>query len=82
MFQRERVIGSLAKYGFPYDESDCDEELRRRLAEFYADRSLRKTVVTCADEVEAVFLLVGRRLAKTTGQILCVDGSLYEAFLR
>ena len=47
-----------------------------------ASSELTKTPITPADQAEAVFLLVGDRLAKTTGQILAVDGGLPEAFLR
>ena len=53
-----------------------------RLAKFYADRTLTKAPITTGDQAEAYFLLVGRRLSKTTGQIVAVDGGLTEAFLR
>jgi NAD(P)-dependent dehydrogenase (short-subunit alcohol dehydrogenase family) len=82
MFPRERVIGSLAKYNIPYADDEPTEALIERLAKFYADRTLTRTPITPADQAEAVFLLVGDRLAKTTGQILAVDGGLHEAFLR
>jgi hypothetical protein len=38
--------------------------------------------ITPRDQAEAIFLLVSERLAKTTGQIMNVDGGLPEAFLR
>jgi rhamnulose-1-phosphate aldolase/alcohol dehydrogenase len=82
MFPRERVIGSLAKYNLPYREDEPTEALVRRLAQFYADRTLTKAPITTADQAEAYFLLVGRRLGKTTGQVIAVDGGLPEAFLR
>jgi rhamnulose-1-phosphate aldolase/alcohol dehydrogenase len=82
MFPRNRVIASLAKYKIPYSESENDEELRNRLAKFYADRTLTKQPITLADQAEAVFLLLSSRLSKTTGQILIIDGGLPEAFLR
>jgi len=82
MFPRDRVIASLAKYGLPYGDDESDESLRGRLAEFYADRTLTKQAITPADQAEAVFLLVSRRLAKTTGQVLQVDGGLEGGFLR
>lgn len=82
MFPRDRVIGSLAKYGLPYTDAEPTEALVERLAHFYADRTLTKTTITPADQAEAVFLLVGERLSKTTGQIVAVDGGLPEAFLR
>jgi hypothetical protein len=34
------------------------------------------------DQAQAACLLAGDRLAKTTGQVLTVDGGLAEAFLR
>ncbi len=82
MFPRDRVIASLAKYGLPYDESEDSETLRRRLADFYSERTLTKMPITPADQAEAIFLLVSERLGKTTGQIINVDGGLPEAFLR
>jgi enoyl-[acyl-carrier-protein] reductase (NADH) len=56
--------------------------LRDRLAEFYAGRTLTKAATTLKDRTEAACLLAGNRLAKTTGQVLTVDGGLAEAFLR
>ncbi|HEY1764929.1 MAG TPA: bifunctional rhamnulose-1-phosphate aldolase/short-chain dehydrogenase [Opitutaceae bacterium] len=82
MFPRERVVGSLAKYAIPYTEDESTESLVGKLARFYAERTLTKTPITPADQAEAYFLLVGRRLSKTTGQIITVDGGLTEAFLR
>lgn len=82
MFPRDRVIASLAKYGLAYDEGEDTDTLRQRLAQFYAGRTLTKRPITPEDQAEAVFLLVGSRLGKTTGQILSVDGGLPEAFLR
>ncbi len=82
MFPRDRVVASLAKYGLPHGDEESDEALRERLAGFYAERTLTKQAITPADQAEAVFLLVSRRLAKTTGQVLHVDGGLDSAFLR
>jgi rhamnulose-1-phosphate aldolase/alcohol dehydrogenase len=82
MFPRERVIGSLAKYKIPYADAEATDSLVAKLAQFYADRTLTKAPITPADQAEAYFLLVGRRLSKTTGQIITVDGGLTEAFLR
>ncbi len=82
MFPRERVIGSLQKYGVTYDEGDATESLRDKLAAFYAQRTLTGAPITLADQAEAAYLLSSSKLAKTTGQILSVDGGLPEAFLR
>lgn len=82
MFPRDRVLGSLAKYNIPYADDEPTEALVAKLARFYADRTLTGAAITPADQAEAVFLLAGDRLAKTTGQILAVDGGLHEAFLR
>lgn len=82
MFPRDRVIGSLAKYKIPFGEQEPTETLVGKLAQFYADRTLTKAPITPADQAEAYFLLVSPRLAKTTGQIIPVDGGLHEAFLR
>ena len=82
MFPRDRVIGSLAKYDIPFTEDEGTESLVNKLAQFYADRTLTKSPITPADQAEAYFLLVSKRLSKTTGQIITVDGGLHEAFLR
>ena len=82
MFPRDRVIGSLAKYGIPYTDDEATESLVSKLAQFYADRTLTKSPITPADQAEAYFLLVTNRLSKTTGQVITVDGGLHEAFLR
>ena len=82
MFPRDRVIGSLAKYNIPYKDDEATESLVGKLAQFYADRTLTKAPITPADQAEAYFLLVSKRLSKTTGQVITVDGGLHEAFLR
>ena len=82
MFPRDRVIGSLAKYAIPYTEDEETESLVNKLAQFYADRTLTRAPITPADQAEAYFILVTRRLSKTTGQVITVDGGLHEAFLR
>ena len=82
MFPRDRVIASLAKYSIPYKTDESDDVLTTKLAKFYADRTLTKAPITPADQAEAYFIWFSERLSKTTGQILTVDGGLYEAFLR
>ena len=82
MFPRDRVIASLTKYAIEHDESEETEALRDKLAAFYAQRTLTKSPITLADQAEAAYLLASSKLAKTTGQILSVDGGLHEAFLR
>lgn len=82
LFPRDRVIGSLAKYHIPYTDDEATESLVTKLAQFYADRTLTKSPITPADQAEAYFLLVSKRLSKTTGQVITVDGGLHEAFLR
>jgi rhamnulose-1-phosphate aldolase/alcohol dehydrogenase len=82
MFPRDRVIASLAKYQIAFGEAEPTEALRDRLAAFYAKRSLTQSAVEPMDAAEAIFLLVSRRLAKTTGHIIPVDGGLQDGFLR
>ncbi len=82
MFPRKRVVSSLIKYELPFDEAEETDALRDRLAEFYAQRTLTKQSILPEDQAEAAYLLLSGGLAKTTGQILNVDGGLVEAFLR
>jgi len=83
MFPRDRVMASLAKYKIPFSEKEGDEELRTRLAEFYAKRTLTQSPITPADQAEAAFLLVSaKRFPRTTGQVIHVDGGLADGFLR
>ncbi|MCF2948832.1 bifunctional rhamnulose-1-phosphate aldolase/short-chain dehydrogenase [Paraglaciecola aquimarina] len=82
MFPRDRVIASLTKYDVEFGTDDSDDELRDKLAMFYAQRTLTKSPITPADQAEAAYLMVSGQLSKTTGQIISVDGGLHEAFLR
>ena len=82
MFPRDRVIASLTKYEIPFMEAESTEELRDKLAGFYARRSLTQSPIEPEDQAEAIFLLVSRRLAKTTGHVVPVDGGLQDGFLR
>jgi rhamnulose-1-phosphate aldolase/alcohol dehydrogenase len=82
MFPRDRVIASLAKYEIPFSEDESSEELRDKLATFYAKRSLTQAPIEPDDQAEAIFLLLSARLAKTTGHVIPVDGGLPDGFLR
>ncbi|MEO0530120.1 MAG: bifunctional rhamnulose-1-phosphate aldolase/short-chain dehydrogenase, partial [Planctomycetota bacterium] len=82
MFPRDRVIASLSKYEIPFEESDSDEDLRSKLAEFYAQRTLTKQPITPEDQAESMYFLLSDKSSKTTGQVISVDGGLHEAFLR
>ena len=82
MFPRDRVIASLTKYGIAFQESESDDDLRAKLAGFYAKRSLTQSPIEPEDQAEAILLLVSQRLSKTTGHIIPVDGGLQDGFLR
>jgi NAD(P)-dependent dehydrogenase (short-subunit alcohol dehydrogenase family) len=82
MFPRDRVIHSLEKYNIAFAESESTEELRRKLADFYAQRTLTRQPILPRDCAEAIVWLAGERSAKTTGHVIPVDGGLAEAFLR
>jgi len=82
MFGRDRVRASLKKYNIPFQESFSDEELRSRLAAFYAERTLTQKAIDPADCAEAILFLAGPRARCTTGHVIPVDGGLTEAFQR
>jgi rhamnulose-1-phosphate aldolase/alcohol dehydrogenase len=82
MFPRERVIASLTKYDIDFSKEESTDALREKLAAFYAKRSLTQTAIEPEDQAEAIFLLVSRRLSKTTGHVIPVDGGLQDGFLR
>ena len=82
MFPRERVVASLAKYGIPFAGNESTDELRDKLAAFYASRSLTQMAIEPEDQAEAIFLLLSERMSKTTGHIVPVDGGLQDGFLR
>jgi len=82
MFPRDRVIASLAKYEIEYSDSESDDELRDKLASFYAQRTLTKSAITPGDQAEAIYLLLTDAFSKTTGHVIPVDGGLQDAFLR
>ena len=82
MFPRDRVRTSLTKYGIAFEESMTDDELRNRLAAFYAQRTLTHQPIDPADCAEAILFLASARSRCTTGHLFPVDGGLPEAFLR
>jgi rhamnulose-1-phosphate aldolase/alcohol dehydrogenase len=82
MFPRDRVIASLTKYGISFSEEESTEDLRDKLAAFYAKRSLTQSPIEPEDQAEAIFLLISRRLSKTTGHVIPVDGGLQDGFMR
>jgi rhamnose utilization protein RhaD (predicted bifunctional aldolase and dehydrogenase)/NAD(P)-dependent dehydrogenase (short-subunit alcohol dehydrogenase family) len=82
MFPRERVMQSLQKYKIAFSESDSTEELRDKLANFYAQRTLTKLPITPELCAAAIVWLAGEQSARTTGHVIPVDGGLPEAFLR
>jgi rhamnulose-1-phosphate aldolase/alcohol dehydrogenase len=82
MFPRDRVIASLAKYEIPFSDDESTEDLRDKLAGFYARRSLTQSPIEPEDQAEGIFLLVSQRLSKTTGHVIPVDGGLQDGFMR
>jgi rhamnulose-1-phosphate aldolase/alcohol dehydrogenase len=82
LFPRDRLIASLAKYDIAFSEEESTDELREKLAGFYAKRSLTQMPIEPEDQAEAIFLLVSPRLSKTTGHVIPVDGGLADGFLR
>jgi rhamnose utilization protein RhaD (predicted bifunctional aldolase and dehydrogenase)/NAD(P)-dependent dehydrogenase (short-subunit alcohol dehydrogenase family) len=82
MFPRERVETSLKNYNVPFDETLSDEELRGRLAGFYAERTLTMQPIDPMDCAEAILYLASPKTRCTTGHLIPVDGGLTDAFLR
>jgi len=82
MFPRDRVVASLTKYQIDFSEDETTEQLRDKLASFYAKRSLTQTPIEPDDQAEAIFLLLSARLSKTAGHVIPVDGGLQDGFLR
>ena len=82
MFPRDRVMQSLQKYKIAFAESDSTEELRDKLANFYAQRTLTRLPITPELSAAAIVWLASEESARTTGHIIPVDGGLPEAFLR
>ena len=82
MFPRDRVVQSLGKYGIAFTKDESTEDLRSKLANFYAQRTLTKQPILPQDCAAAIVWLAGDLSAKTTGHVIPVDGGLSEAFLR
>jgi rhamnose utilization protein RhaD (predicted bifunctional aldolase and dehydrogenase)/NAD(P)-dependent dehydrogenase (short-subunit alcohol dehydrogenase family) len=82
MFPRDRVINSLQKYHIAFTASESTEELRGKLADYYAQRTLIRRPILPQDCAAAIVWLASDESAKTTGHIIPVDGGLHEAFLR
>ncbi len=65
---RDRVIASLVKYDIQFEERETTDSLRRKLAEFYAKRTLTKSTksaITPEDPAESVFYLASERVAES-----------------
>lgn len=82
MFPRDRVMQSLERYKIEFSESESTEDLRSKLANFYAQRTLTKNPVLPQDCAAAIAWLAGDQSAKTTGHVIPVDGGLWEAYVR
>ena len=82
MFPRDRVIQSLQKYSVEFAENESTEQLREKLAAFYALRTLTRRPILPQDCANAIVWLLSDNSAKTTGHVIPVDGGLPEAFLR
>ena len=74
MFPRDRVIVSLQKYKIAFEDSESTEDLRGKLAEFYAQRTITQRPILPIDNANAICFLAGDQSAKTTGHIIPVDG--------
>ena len=82
MFPRDRVMQSLEKYKIEFAQTETTEDLRGKLADFYAQRTLTKQPILPQDCADAILWLAGEQSGKTTGHVIPVDGGLSEAYLR
>jgi rhamnose utilization protein RhaD (predicted bifunctional aldolase and dehydrogenase)/NAD(P)-dependent dehydrogenase (short-subunit alcohol dehydrogenase family) len=82
MFPRDRVMQSLQKYNIAYSESESTDQLRDKLADFYARRTLIRRPITPEACAAAIVWLASDESARTTGHVIPVDGGLPDAFLR
>ncbi|HWX91523.1 MAG TPA: bifunctional rhamnulose-1-phosphate aldolase/short-chain dehydrogenase [Terriglobales bacterium] len=82
MFPRDRVVQSLQKYRIDFSDSESTEDLRSKLAHYYAQRTLTKRPILPQDCAAAIVWLASDQSAKITGHVIPVDGGLSEAFLR
>lgn len=82
MFPHDRVVQSLRKYKIDFAETETTDELRRKLSDFYAQRTLTKRPILPQDCAQAIVWLAGDQSGKTTGHVIPVDGGLWEAYVR
>jgi rhamnulose-1-phosphate aldolase/alcohol dehydrogenase len=82
MFPHDRVLQSLRKYKIEFSDTETTEELRSKLAAFYAQRTLTKRPIVPQDCANAILWLASELSGKTTGHVIPVDGGLAEAYLR
>ena len=82
MFPRDRVMVALKKYSIAFEDGEPTEDLRTKLAAFYAKRTITGEPILPRDCANAICWLAGDASAKTTGHVIPVDGGLPEAFIR
>ena len=63
-------------------KEESTEDLRLKLAQFYASRTLTNEPITPEDQAEAIYFMCSDKSSKTTGIVFNVDGGLHEAFVR
>ena len=63
MFPRDRVIVSLKKYDIAFSEGESTEELRSKLAQFYAQRTITRRPILPTDCANAICWLAGDQSA-------------------
>ena len=64
MFPRDRVIQSLQKYKIEFSESETTDDLRSKLADYYAQRTLTKRPILPQDCANAIVWLPVSRVGK------------------
>jgi NAD(P)-dependent dehydrogenase (short-subunit alcohol dehydrogenase family) len=75
-------MSSLKRYKIELSEAESSDDLRSKLVDFYAQRTLTRRPILPQDCARAILRLASDKSARTTGHVTPVDGGLSEGFLQ